>query len=110
MQHARDLVPGTTSGRVLGASTGSQISVDWTGLWDGAIDTTLQAAGITSDYWWSGTQPNGTRDSWTCASWTTNSMVDSGAEGDDEQTDSNWIRDGTAALCIQNNVILCIAY
>jgi len=89
-----------------------QIAANWASLWDGNIDTTLEAAGILPAFvgWFSATLADGTYNSslTDCAGWT-NGTVDVVGAGSSSFTFSWWVEG--AGFCDDSTMyLLCIAY
>jgi chitodextrinase len=104
-----------TNKRIIGP-TGTQIADNWFDLLDGSIDTDLQSAGISSSYWWSGSNSGGTFMSSavcascnTCSGWTDGTNASLGIAARHNRTDSTWINDGTRNCNNQLNV-LCLCW
>ncbi len=117
--YIRDLVPPIYQSLPVihddGAGTINVISSTWTALWiTPFITVTLSSAGVipVSSYWWSGSQSNGSVDTFptaNCADWTSNSSTDQGVTGYANFTGSSWIVTGRP-YCNNPNYVLCVAY
>jgi len=109
---ARDIVPSIYSHvKVIGVTqTGikTQISSSWTGLWDGAIDASMNTAlGPFSDYW-TGTNIDGTLYSENCSNWSDNT-ISAGATGLETSNTSSWIN-SVDSPCNNSFSLICVGY
>jgi hypothetical protein len=101
------IVPSNCNSVPVTGSSGT-ISSTWTGLWDGSIDQSLDAAGVmpSPSEWWTGSNSNGTTAS-TCLSWTSG-VSGVGTVGVTNASNSSWVsvylqncnRTDVALLCV----------
>ncbi|OHD68510.1 MAG: hypothetical protein A2W19_14595 [Spirochaetes bacterium RBG_16_49_21] len=107
---------GVPTGKKIIGPAGTQIANDWTDLLDGAIDEELQNAGISSDFWWSGSGADGRYLSTaacitcnTCTGWTDGTNAFQGMTGAHNRTNSDWINYGNTN-CNTLRAVLCICW
>jgi len=100
---------GIPDGQVRGPG-GAQVASGWTDLLDGTIGEALAAAGISSGYWWSGSDESGNYDiSDNCGGWTSSSGKLRGMSGFHNSMDGDWISD-RARSCEDSLQLLCISW
>jgi hypothetical protein len=114
----RQAFSGLDTARNVRSTNGTLIANNWSDLLDGAISTSLLAAGISvpSHYWWSGSNADGTV-GLTCSGWTSSENPASGSDpsgdwGTDGNTTSLWIYPGAVdrTYCAEPTDVLCIAW
>jgi len=90
---------------------GTGIANDWADLLDASIPVTLENAGVTSDFWWSGSQADGSLfpNDADCLNWTSADMFEAGWAGFWNATDLDWM-DGQALGCGYPGRLLCLGY
>jgi hypothetical protein len=95
--------------------TGNVIATNWADLLDNTIAMTLQAAGVTTTLWWSGSNGDGSLNADSCVGWTSAAPSEGGITGGAGATDLEWIQEGPqAASCggstITTITVLCLAF
>lgn len=102
---------GVPTDREVVGPTGTKIVDNWADLLDGNLDQSLLLAGVTSatNFWYSGSNWNGSVTAHTCSGWTSTAAAD-GWYGLTNQSDSDWI-DISAATCGASTYhVLCLAW
>ncbi|MCU0846975.1 MAG: fibronectin type III domain-containing protein [Spirochaetes bacterium] len=89
---------------------GLQIASGWGDLLDGTIGEDLAAAGISSGYWWSGSDEFGNYNATdNCGGWTLSSSRLRGMSGFHNSTGTDWMS-GIARNCEDSLQLLCICW
>ncbi len=90
--------------------TGNQIAWTWSDLLDGSINMKLEAAGVASTFWWSGSTLEGGFDKENnCNGWTEGTNSAQGMEGAHNLLSEEWLaRD--ARNCNNSLLVLCVAW
>ncbi len=98
-----------TDRKIMGAS--AKIADSWPDLLDGSIDTSLKAAGVTSDdFWYTGSNTSGGVTSTTCSGWTDGNALLDGRRGRTWEVNSNWISVEDATCGLTNTHVMCVAW
>ena len=107
-QNIKDIVPAHYDTVKVVSPNGGQVSATWTGLWDGTLDDILYNLGVMTvyDYWWSGSNLDGTTAVDTCGDWG-NAGVN-GMAGHSQYP--NWIAQAPRNCGTPIYAYLCIAY
>jgi hypothetical protein len=89
---------GIPANRPIYSASGKKIADNWADLLDGSIDMTLEQAGVvtTTQFWYSGSNPDGTLNICNCSGWTSPNAYLNGRYGRTWQTDAGWISMGNA--------------
>ncbi|MCC6217463.1 MAG: hypothetical protein IT376_21580 [Polyangiaceae bacterium] len=99
-----------TDQRILGPN-GSVIASDWADLLSGTLDRSLADAGVlTSNFWYSGSGPDGSLDAHTCTGWTTDGALFDGHYGVSGQTTSAWISTADATCGLAGYHVVCAGW
>ncbi|MBP7583924.1 MAG: hypothetical protein KBA61_07810 [Spirochaetes bacterium] len=90
--------------------SGNQIAWNWADMLDGSINMKLEAAGVASTFWWSGSTTEGGFDTENnCSGWTEGTNKAQGMEGAHNLISEEWLaRD--ARNCNNALKILCVAW
>jgi len=90
--------------------TGKQIAWTWSDMLDGSINMKLEAAGVASTFWWSGSLADGSFDpDNNCSGWTDGTNAAQGMEGAHNLLSEEWLaRD--ARNCNNSLLVLCVAW
>jgi hypothetical protein len=92
------------------------IANDWTDLMDGTIATSLSAAGVTNNPWWSGSDDasGSTVDGVTldCTDWTSSLGTDFGNFGDPNSTGPSWVTQSPSIIssCDGAFAVICVGW
>lgn len=102
---------GVPTDRKIVGPTGIKVADNWADLLDGSIDNSLQAAEVTSaDFWYSGSNADGSLAAEHCSGWTEGSHPNQGWYGRPIQANDWWISRGPAACGSSNYTVLCVAW
>jgi hypothetical protein len=99
-----------TNRKIVGPS-GIKIADNWADLLDGSIDTSLEAAGVTTaSFWYSGSNPDGSLASEHCSGWTEGGSPHQGWYGRPPDVNDWWISRGPAVCGASSYTVLCVAW
>jgi hypothetical protein len=90
----------------------TKLADSWNDLWSltSSIDTNLHAAAGIDDWWWSGSNADGTYGTGaSCGGWKSNDVHSYGRAGTFHDEDYNWINDNDVS-CDGQHYLLCIAF
>lgn len=88
---------------------GIQIAATWSDLWTPTLTNSLSIAGVTTAFWWSGSNMAGAATFDLCSDWTSNSNLISGTVGNAAVTSSLWISSGPFS-CDASAAVLCVGW
>jgi hypothetical protein len=108
---------GVPTDKIIISTTNIKIADNWFDLLDGTIDETLSKAGVANNFWWSGSDVNGSYPdfksaaavSTNCADWTDGTNASSGNDGATNKTDATWLYEGYSN-CNNSLHVLCICW
>lgn len=104
-----DIVPSEYAGLPVEGPTGIEIRESWENIWlAGALNNSLNAAGVTASDWWTGTNGSGQVTS-NCNDWTNDTAGVSATYGSSGSTTSTWLFNATTA-CSVTRAVLCIGW
>ncbi len=103
---------GVPTDRVITGPGTVEIATDWTDLLDGTIEVALGSAGVMdlNQFWYSGSNADGTVTDTTCSGWTDGSASFDGTYGWEPNTDSWWINRSEATCGTSSYRVLCVAW
>ena len=89
---------------------GTLVAYSWDDLIDGSINVELQNAGVSSSFWWSGSNADGTYDiTASCDSWTIGDNSRQGRSGAHNRINSEWLSESTRN-CNNSLHLICICW
>ena len=111
-KNIKDIIPSDKASLPVYGPTGILVSLTWTGMWDGSIDSSLEGSGVLegSYYWWTGSTYSGVLDTSTygsCNGWKSSGR---GKRGDPRKTDSKWIDLDNDGNCGTSYDSICVAW
>ncbi len=100
---------GVPTGRPILGPGGAVIADSWADLLDGSIKISLETAGVTSNYWFSGSLSTGAVANSTCSGWSVIGGND-GQYGTPTATDATWIATHYSGYCGGSYHYLCLTW
>ncbi len=89
--------------------TGMIVASNWADLMDGTIDDQLQNLGVADDFWWSGSDTDGTAAADNCDSWSTGTIEAQGVMGAHNRTSDQWLH-WSSTNCNTSRHVLCLCW